>query len=175
MNNKFNLKSIIIFIILQLIIITIVVEHNNVLADGKGTTWALKDNDEKSTVNNLEGFTRILSTLLVVIALIIAAIFVLKKKYGIKTNMGRGKKLIQIIEHMPLGPKKSIFLIKVAGKNLLIGSTNDKINLISEIREDVTPNEVTHKEVTPNDIVKGGNKENFINLMKKTYLENKQR
>ncbi len=143
-------------------------------ADEKSTGWFVNDSPEKTYSAKPVGYTRIASTLLIVIALIIATVFVLRKKYGIKTNLGRGKKRIQIIEHISLGVKKSIVLVKAPGKHLLIGATNDKIGLISEIaNEDVADND----EIISDDADSKGesiSNSEFLSLMKKSYLKHKQ-
>jgi flagellar biogenesis protein FliO len=143
-------------------------------ADEKSTGWFVNDSPEKTSPAKPIGYTRIVSTLLIIIALIIATVFVLRKKYGIKTSLGRGKKRIQIIEHISLGVKKSLVLVKAPGKHLLIGATNDKIGLISEIaNEDVADND----EIISDDAgSKGENISNsdFLSLMKKSYLKHKQ-
>jgi flagellar biosynthetic protein FliO len=143
-------------------------------ADEKSTEWFVNDSPEKTSSAKPIGYTRIVSTLFIVIALIIATVFVLRKKYGIKTSLGRGKKRIQIIEHISLGVKKSIVLVKAPGKHLLIGATNDKIGLISEIaNEDVADND----EIISDDADSKGesvSNSDFLSLMKKSYLKHKQ-
>ncbi len=143
-------------------------------ADEKTTEWFVNDSTEKTSSAKPIGYTRIVSTLLIVIALIIATVFVLRKKYGINTSLGRGKKRIQIIEHISLGVKKSIVLVKAPGKHLLIGATNDKIGLISEIaNEDVADND----KIISNDADSKGesiSNSDFLSLMKKSYLKHKQ-
>jgi flagellar biogenesis protein FliO len=102
-------------------------------------------------------------------------VFVLRKKYGLKTTLGRGKKHIQIIEHLSLGVRKSIVLIKVPGKHLLVGATNDKIGLISEIaNEDVAGTDGIISDVADSKGESISNRE-FSNLMKKSYLKNRQK
>jgi flagellar biosynthetic protein FliO len=99
---------------------------------------------------------------LVLIAIIIAVVFVLKKNYGFKSNIGRGKKYLQVLDHQTLGVKKSIFLVKIPGKHLLLGVTNERVGLISEVaNEDI---DVSGESV---------NKKDFINLIKKSYFEKK--
>jgi flagellar protein FliO/FliZ len=143
-------------------------------ADEKSTGWFVNDSPEKTSSAKPIGYTRIVSTLLIVIALIIVTVFVLRKKYGIKTGLGRGKKRIQIIEHISLGVKKSIVLVKAPGKHLLIGATNDKIGLISEIAdEDVADNdEIISDDADSKD--ESINNSDFLSLMKKSYLKHKQ-
>ena len=96
--------------------------------------------------------------------MIIGTVYILKKKYGVQANIGRNKKLIQIIDHAPMGVKKSVFLVKVPGKHLLLGVTNDKIGLITEV-ENEDMNDGNDSSV---------NKKEFLNLIKKSISERKQ-
>ena len=164
----------IVVLILLFISLSFVRVQSTSFADEKSTEWFVNDSPKKTYSAKPVGYTRIASTLLIVIALIIATVFVLRKKYGIKTNLGRGKKRIQIIEHISLGVKKSIVLVKAPGKHLLIGATNDKIGLISEIaNEDVADND----EIISDDADSKGesiSNSDFLSLMKKSYLKHKQ-
>ncbi|OHB48202.1 MAG: flagellar biosynthetic protein FliO [Planctomycetes bacterium GWF2_41_51] len=67
---------------------------------------------------------------LMVIFLGVAIIF-LSKKLLPKFNLP-GKR-IQIIEAVHLGPRKSLHLIKVGKKTLLIGSTNENISHLADL------------------------------------------
>lgn len=49
------------------------------------------------------------------------------------TGMGTQQKMIEVLATHHLGPKKSIAMVKVAGKTLVLGVTNESINLISQI------------------------------------------
>jgi flagellar biogenesis protein FliO len=48
-------------------------------------------------------------------------------------KLGAKGKLIEVVSTHHLGPKKSIAVVKVAGRTLVLGVTNDSINLISQI------------------------------------------
>ena len=48
----------------------------------------------------------------------------------------RGEKVLQIIDALPLGPKKQIYVIQVEGRRLVIGASPDSINLLSEFNEE---------------------------------------
>ncbi|MCP4268147.1 MAG: flagellar biosynthetic protein FliO [Candidatus Brocadiaceae bacterium] len=160
--NKKYLKSILIFVpVLVSFSLTLIIQQGDILAGDKGAGWLSGDSAE---VVGFDGYTKVISTLLIVVALIIGTVYVLKKKYGVQANIGRNKKLIQIIDHAPMGVKKSVFLVKVPGKHLLLGVTSDKIGLISEVaNEDMDDG---------ND--SGVNKKEFLNLIKKSISERKQ-
>jgi flagellar biosynthetic protein FliO len=165
----------IIVLILLFVSLSFVMGQKTSFADEKSTEWFVNDSPKEISSGKIGGYTRIVSALFIVIGLIIITVFVLRKKYGLKTNLGRGKKHIQVIEHLSLGVKKSIVLVKVPGKHLLVGATNDKIGLISEIaNEDIAEIDGIISDVADS---KGENISNkdFLNLMKKSYLKNRQK
>ncbi len=165
MANKTYLKSILIFmLVLMCFVLTLIILQGDVFADDKGAGWLNGDSAEGSSFGGFDGYTRVISTLLIVVALIIGTVYILKKKYGVQANIGRNKKLIQIIDHAPMGVKKSVFLVKVPGKHLLLGVTNDKIGLITEV-ENEDMNDGNDSSV---------NKKDFLNLIKKSISERKQ-
>ena len=165
MANKTYLKSILIFmLVLMCFVLTLIILQGDVFADDKGAGWLNGDSAEGSSFGGFDGYTRVISTLLIVVALIIGTVYILKKKYGVQANIGRNKKLIQIIDHAPMGVKKSVFLVKVPGKHLLLGVTNDKIGLITEV-ENEDMNDGNDSSV---------NKKEFLNLIKKSISERKQ-
>lgn len=165
MTNKKYLKSILIFVhVLMCFSLVFIISQGDVFAGDKGAGWLNGDSAEGSSFSGFDGYTRVISTLLVVVALIIGTVYILKKKYGAQANIGRNKKLIQIIDHAPMGVKKSIFLVKVPGKHILLGVTNDKIEMITEVANEYM-DEGNDSSV---------NKKDFLNLIKKSISERKQ-
>ncbi|MBS1257319.1 MAG: hypothetical protein MAG551_00361 [Candidatus Scalindua arabica] len=159
------LRSILIFALVIVCFVMISeVQHRDVYAAAKQTGIQNGDSVKDSIFGGYKEYTRIISTLLVVIALIIATAYVLKKKYGVRTNIGGNRRLIQVVDHAPMGMKKSVSLVKVPGKHLLLGLTNDRIELITEI---------------VNEDISGGSepvrKREFMDLVKKSISERKQR
>ena len=176
MIRRYHLKTIrIIVLILLFISLSFAVVQSTSLADEKSTEWFVNDSPKKISSGKLGGYARVVSTLLIVIALIVVTVFVLRKKYGIKTSLRKGKKRIQIIEHLSMGVKKSIVLVKVPGKHLLIGATNDRIGLISEIaNEDVVGiDEIINGNADSKG--EGISNKDFLSLMKESYLKHKQK
>lgn len=76
-----------------------------------------------------------IKTLGLVIVVIIVGIFFLYKKLGMKTGMIGRKRYIHVVDSLSLGSKKSVHLVKVPGKVLFIGVTNERIQFLSEITE----------------------------------------
>ena len=60
------------------------------------------------------------------------------KKLGTKLGITRGKD-ISIIETVHLGPRKTLHLLEVGGRQkLLIGSTNENISILADVTEAVS-------------------------------------
>jgi flagellar protein FliO/FliZ len=72
-------------------------------------------------------------SLLLVMGVILAGFFILKK-YGSRLGIrGRGKQgVVSFVGHLPLGPKQGVAVVKVAGKTLVLGVTEHSINLLTE-------------------------------------------
>ena len=49
-------------------------------------------------------------------------------------GLGRGQRLIRVIERHPLGDKRMLMLVEVGEETYLIGSTSQNISLVSVIR-----------------------------------------
>jgi flagellar biosynthetic protein FliO len=171
MFNKNNLKSVLVFtFVLMCFVLTVTVLQGDVFADAKGSGLFNSDSKEDAVVGGYEGYTRTISTLLIVIALIVATVYVLKNKYGVRTNLGRSRKMIQVVDQVPMGVKKSVFLVKVPGKHVLLGVSNDNIGLITEIaNEDIA---IGNGNTGGDDTV---NKKQFLSLIKKSISERRQK
>jgi flagellar biogenesis protein FliO len=61
--------------------------------------------------------------------------------HAVTSRKGRSKKMIEVISNHHLGPKKSIAVVRVAGNMLVLGITDDAINLITRISENHTDSE----------------------------------
>ena len=97
MSKKICLKPVLIISLLLIcFVLTVAVSQGDLFAEEKGTGWFKDDSAKSSSFNGYEGYTRVISTLLLVVALAIGTVFMLRKKYGVKTKIGRGKKFIQI-------------------------------------------------------------------------------
>ncbi len=73
---------------------------------------------------------------LLIVALIFATVFLLKRfVYNRKSISGPGK-AIQVISSTYVGPKKSLMLVEVAGRMLVISVTDTTMNLIAELKKE---------------------------------------
>jgi len=105
----------------------------------KGDTRHLFD-DPNSFENDpspisIELLFRMLGGLLVVIALMMAVLY-LSKRVLPKLSKNAGKE-ITIVETTMLGPRKYLHVIKIANQRLLLGSTNDRINMLAHLMDDL--------------------------------------
>ena len=72
-------------------------------------------------------------TLLVLLAFIFAAFWLLKR-YGGKFGIGpagRGGTL-RLIDHLPVGPRKSVVVVRFLDKDLVLGITEQSITFLTE-------------------------------------------
>ncbi len=168
-----NILNSVLFLAFALICLTlsVAVMPGDVFADVKGSGLFNSGSNEDAIFGGYKGYTKTIGTLLIVIALIVSTVYVIKKKYGVSTNFGRSRKLIQIIDHTPMGVKKSLFMVKVPGKHLILGVTNDNIGLITEIAsEDIDVG--SSSSIGGDDSV---NKKEFLDIIKKSISERKQK
>jgi len=86
-----------------------------------------------SAMNGMEIFYKTMLALVLVIALGAAAVF-MTKKYLPKIAKLQGKE-IRVIETVHLGPRKSVHLIEIGKRRLLIGSTNENIRKLADLTE----------------------------------------
>ena len=99
-------------------------------------TWI---SDSNGLFSQNSGVTRelILKTigsLVLVIALGIAAAYVLKR-LGPRLGQIQGRQ-IRLIETTALGPKKALHIVEVEGQRFLIGSTAEQVTMLSPISHD---------------------------------------
>lgn len=110
-------------------------------------------------------YIKIIFVLLIVIAIIYGISYFLKRTLKIKGKIGEDAVIIQ---NQIIGPGKSLQIVYIAGKYLLLGITNDNINLLSEIKD---PKEIERFEVILNErkMTQGGN---FIDTVT-DFIKNK--
>ena len=85
------------------------------------------------SLNSRELFFKMMLSILLVVVLGVAAIYI-SKKFGAKISNLPGKK-IRIIETVHLGPRKTVHLIKIGNRRLLIGSTNENITRLADVTD----------------------------------------
>ena len=110
---------------------------------------------------NFSKITKVVESTGIVIVIIVVTVFFLRRKLGIKTSMNRKKRYVHIVDTASLGSKKHIHLIKIPGKLLLVGATNERIQSLAEI---------TEKEIVESIDTESQGSE-FMKFFKRTYTE----
>lgn len=110
-------------------------------ADKEVMPWDYSDS-EAAPVKETPVYITALSfifKLVVVLALVYITILGLKKFSNIKTAVGAGQHCIKVLDQSSLGTNKSLHVIQVGSKRLLVASTPSRINLLTELDEDDVP------------------------------------
>jgi flagellar biogenesis protein FliO len=188
-SNKRKFKRIVIFIIL--IFISVVFLY--VLSSTQESTNSFSNNSYlnknlyASTTNNNANLTsqsqlsifdiivKLVLAIIIIAILIFISIYILKyfylkkNKLNVLNNKNNSSKLINIIESINLENNKKLYLIKILDKVMLISSTENQINLISEFKNE-TINEFIVEDKENIDVSENKNfKSFFLNFFKNTY------
>ena len=99
-------------------------------------------------------FRGLVLPLIAVVALIYVVAWFLKKKMGVAVPAVGKNKLTQVVEVMPLGGQKCVYLVRVVDRLMVLGVTDDGISSLGEISED----ELSHS-------VEGGLARDFGSLL----------
>ena len=94
--------------------------------------------------NTGELFHKMMFSILLVVVLGAAAIYISKKYLPKITNLA-GKN-IRIVETIHLGPRKMLHVLKAGNRKLLIGSTNENITFLSDLTSEL-PTETNVEEI----------------------------
>ncbi len=88
----------------------------------------------------------LLITSVVVLGAVCIAAFVVVRVVGrwMTTGRTRGASLLDVIARVPLEPRRSLYVVEVAGKTLLVGTSEMGLNVLSEldggeVRARITP------------------------------------
>ena len=93
----------------------------------------VKDKNKKNRINiGYFSYIKIIFVLCLVIGTIFIISHFIKKYLKIKGKLGEDA---SIISNQSLGPGKWIQIVHIAGKYLVLGITNDRINLLTEITD----------------------------------------
>lgn len=79
---------------------------------------------------------KMVAALGVVLVILLFLLFGMRKMVGRRIGVAEGKQ-IQVLENHFMGVKKSISLIRVPGKILVLGVTSDRIHLLDTLDEDI--------------------------------------
>jgi len=79
---------------------------------------------------------------------LIVALYLVKKVIGRRDGQSKGR-AIRVLASTYIGVKKSISLVEVPGALLVLGITNDRINLLTKIDDTETMQQVTAAQNEP--------------------------
>ncbi len=148
-NPKLNRRSQLTLIIIVLIALTgvLVINTDRATAVKADSPAALKA--ETSIENTGQGTTgfyssavpslfKIISALVIVIVCIYAGVYLLKRMLGKKYSGNRQHNLLEVIETTYVAPKKSVTLLRVAEKAVLVGMSENQITVLTELDAEQT-------------------------------------
>ncbi len=115
--------------------------------DGQSASWGAKGEKKPAT-----SFLRVIGMLGLVLGSFLALVLLVKqarkmtgpgsKRFNgmlgrfVRVKLGHREKLIDVVATHYLGPKKSIAVVRVCGKLLVLGVSNEAINLIAQLPAD---------------------------------------
>lgn len=81
------------------------------------------------------GYGDMLVTSLLVLGIVCIVAFVVVRLLGrvLATGRVRGAHLLDVVAHVPLEPRRSLYVVDVAGKTLLVGTSEMGLSVLSEL------------------------------------------
>jgi flagellar protein FliO/FliZ len=97
----------------------------------------------------------LLVTSLVVLGAVCVAAFVAVRVFGrlLATGRARGAHLLDVVARVPLEPRRSLYVVEVAGKTLLVGTSEMGLSVLTELDAEAVRTRVAER-VTFADMVK---------------------
>lgn len=92
----------------------------------------------------LPSLSRVIISLLVIVVMIYLCVFLMRRLSGGRINGNRGK-TVRVLEQTYIAPKKSVCLLKLADRLVLIGVTEAGISLLTEMDYNSLPSEYLMK------------------------------
>jgi flagellar biosynthetic protein FliO len=119
-------------------------EHYGLYAS-QSTSPSVTDSTAAKPVEGLVGrgaatvsILKMLVALVVVIGCIYLAIYLMKRLMGPRYSGSRKARVLEILETAHIDPKKSLSLVRVADKSVLIGVTDNQISMLTELDSQIT-------------------------------------
>jgi flagellar biosynthetic protein FliO len=104
---------------------------------GDNYNFTYKGPEDPTKVNLPQVFWRMLVSLAVVLVLFFFLSRLLRKYLGRETVT----KHLEVTDRLPLGINKELFIVRVGKQFLLLGVTNNNVNLLKEIKDQETVND----------------------------------
>jgi flagellar biogenesis protein FliO len=121
--------------------------------EGEGTlgrksgdrTDSLFDRKKSSETTDLLGHS--LAAVLVILVLGAAAIFVVKRLLP-RLGISQGRQ-VRVLETVYLGPRKSLYVVQVGDRTLLVSGTRERLGLLADVTGSVPPSDETSPGTAP--------------------------
>lgn len=102
--------------------------------DRQGRKSFLTDeNDKDKGPSTRDLLARMLAAMVVILVLGVLAIVVIKRVLPRINRIRPGGKRVSVAETVYLGPRKSLHLVQVGGRKLLIASTKEQISMLADV------------------------------------------
>lgn len=136
-NRRMVITVSIVLVIALLGVITIRVDSGQAqkLSSSPATTQAETNAMQSTSPSPVPSLMKIGAALAVVVICIYAGLFLLKKAMGRKYSGGGQGGHLEVLESMYVAPKKTVSLIRVGERTVLIGVTEAGVNLLTEFDE----------------------------------------
>ncbi len=112
------------------------------LDDGSASSFA-------ETPSVVPSLFRIICALVLVIGSIYGGLFLLKKMMGRKYAGAKNNANLEVLETIHIAPKKTVTLLRVGEKSVLVGTTEGSMSLLSELDNAATAKLLQYVEATP--------------------------
>lgn len=112
--------------------------------EGKQVTQQIGNEKSVQEVNQpfyssaLPSLARMIGALLVVIVCIYLGLYLLKRTTMKRYSKNGGQCMLEVLETVCVAPKKTVSLIKVANKAVLVGMTDNQMSVLTELDADQT-------------------------------------
>ncbi|RKX20833.1 MAG: flagellar biosynthetic protein FliO [Candidatus Zixiibacteriota bacterium] len=124
-------------------------------ADG---TVSESDNNQLAT-SVVPSLLKIISALVIVLVAIYLSVYLLKKTMGKKFSGNKSLDSLEVIETTYVAPKKTISLVRVGNKSVLVGVTEQNISMLTELTTDETDEILSVEQVESTQINQNSFKE----------------
>ncbi len=115
------------------------INSNEVTAENNSQILESLSKDKGNILPGKEGSSsysavlKMISALVIVIACIYLSMLLIKKGLGKKFSSNKEINVLEVLETTYLAPKKSVSLLRVADKSVLIGITDNQISVLTEL------------------------------------------
>ena len=119
----------------------------------KGFLGDYDSNDVPEAPSSFALLGRLIGSLAVVVGLIVLSAFVFKRMLAKSRQSGGQGHLVNVLQVTPLGGKRQIYVVRVAGRLLVVGAGGDNLSLLAELPDTEEHNPTAQPADAPDDLV----------------------